>query len=250
MAGLVSVISAAVLAAPAAAQPTNNTAPSISGTELQGQPLTEVPGSWSEATGGVKVQWEDCPNRLGSGCTPIPNSPTSQGSVYMPTTSEVGEWITVVETASDGRGNGSSAMADPVGPVTLDLVTATMQWTFYFTPSYTRVMALLINGLSRHTTVQLGCRGRGCPFSRRMSAANAGRRCGAGQQSNCQRPGSLDLSRSFRRHRLRVGTRITVAITIPGGIGKFYAFTVRAGHGPRVSIGCLAPGATEPGGSC
>jgi hypothetical protein len=233
--GLASVISAGVLAAPAAAQPANDAPPSISGTPLQGQALTEVPGSWSDAK-GVTVQWESCPDSSGDGCTPIPDSPTWAGSQYTPTTSEVGGWITVVETASDGRGNVSSAVADPVGPVTLDLVTSTMQWTFHYTPTYTSVMGLIITGLASQTTVLVGCSGHGCPFSRRVLAFKP--------------PGTLNLARPFRGHRLRVGARITVAITIPGGIGKFYAFTVRHGLGPRIFIGCLAPGATRPGAAC
>ena len=171
-------------------------------------------------------------------------------SQYIPTTSDVGAWITVVETASDGRGNVGSAIADPVGPVTLDLVTATMQWTFYYTPPYTKVTALSIDGLSAQATVRVGCRGRGCPFSRHVSPSGAGRRCGLAREPNCPPPGSLDLSQSFSGYRLHAGTQITVAITIPGGVGKFYAFTIRAGRGPHVSIGCLGPGATHPGHAC
>jgi hypothetical protein len=240
LAGLVCVVLGGLFAAPAAALPANDTPPSISGTLLQGQPLTEVPGSWTDTAGGVKVQWESCPDSLGSGCTPVPNSPTGQGSQYVPTTSDVGKWITVVETASDGRGDISSVVGAPVGPVTLDVVTATMQWTFYYTPSYTKILGLFVNGLSAQTTVLVGCHGHGCPFLRRTPASNAKR--GA--------PGVLNLARSFRGRRLPVGTQITVAITIPGGIGKFYAFTMRTGRGPRVYIGCLAPGATRPGAGC
>jgi hypothetical protein len=247
---LVNVFSAGFLAVPAAAQPTNDMPPSISGTPLQGQALTELAGGWSDALKGVRVQWESCPDGLGSDCTPIPNSPTWQGSQYTPTTSEVGEWLTVVETASDGKGDVSSVIADPVGPVTLNLITATMQWTFYYTPTYTKVMGLLVNGLASQATVLVGCRGHGCPFSRRISPSNARRRCGQGNKPNCQAPGTLNLSSSFRGNRLHVGVQITVAITIPGGIGKFYEFTVRAGLGPRIFIGCLAPGATRPGAGC
>lgn len=235
--GLVSIVSWGVLAAPAAAQPTNDAPPTIAGSLLQGQPLTEVPGSWTGAAGAVTVQWESCPDSSGDGCTPIPNSPTAQGSQYSPTMGEVGEWITVVETASDGQGNVSNAIADPVGPVTIDLVTATMRWTFYYTPSYTKVLGLVLNGLAPQTTIQVGCRGHSCPFSSRISGPDA-------------TSGVLSLLPPFRRHRLHVGTQITVAVTLPGGIGKFYAFTVRAGRGPRIFISCLAPGATSPGASC
>jgi hypothetical protein len=250
LAGLVSALSGWLLAAPAAAQPANDNPPSISGTRLQSQPLTEVAGSWSDAAGGVIVQWESCPSSLGSGCTPIPNSPTSQGSQYIPTTSDIGKWITAVETASDGRGNVSSVIADPVGPVKVDLVTATMQWTFYYTPSYTKVMGLTVNGLSSQASVLVRCGGHGCPFSKRVSSASTNQPCGHRHEFKCRSHGTLDLSPALRGNRLRVGTKLTIAITIPGGVGKYYAFTARAGHGPRVFIGCLAPGATRPGAAC
>jgi hypothetical protein len=243
-------MSGGLLAAPAAAQPANDTPPSISGTRLQGQALTEVPGSWSDGVGGVTVQWESCRDSLGSDCTPIPNSPTWQGSQYTPTTRDVGQWITVVETASDSVGNVSSAIAAPVGPVILNLVKATMQWTFYYTPSYTKILRLTGHGLSAQTTVLMRCRGHGCPFSTRVPSPKARHQCGHGNKANCQPAGTLDLSPSFRGYRLHVGARLTIAMTIPGGIGKFYAFTVRAGRGPRVFIGCLAPGATRPDPGC
>src|SRR5579863_3253269 len=57
LAGLVTVLGGGLFAAPAAAQPSNDAPPSISGSLLQSQPLTEVAGSWSDAAGGVQVQW-------------------------------------------------------------------------------------------------------------------------------------------------------------------------------------------------
>ena len=251
--GLVSVMS---WAAPASAQPisntpslTNNTPPSISGIPEPGATLTEEAGSWSDAT-SVTVQWESCPNSLGSGCTVIPNSPTAQGSQYTPTTTEIGQWITVVETASDGQGNVGMATADPVGPVTFGTVTATMQWTFYYTPSYTKVLALTATGLSPGMPVVVRCHGEGCPFQVHTSDAPASNRCGQKHRAKCKPPGTLDLAPPFRGRRLLVGTQITVEIRSPGGLGKYYEFTVRAGRGPLVQITCLAPGATGPGSSC
>lgn len=196
------------------------------------------------------MQWEDCPDSMGSGCTAIPDSPTTQGSQYTPAPSDVGQWITVVETASDGQGNVSMAIADPVGPVTLGAVTATMRWTFYYTPSYTKVLGLVVNGLAPGMTVAVGCHGHGCPFAQHSSAITASHPCQPKLMAKCEPPGTLDLTPPFHGHRLVVGTRITVEITSPGGIGKYYRFTVRARQGPRIDIACLAPGATVPGVGC
>jgi hypothetical protein len=60
----------------------------------------------------------------------------------------------------------------------------------------------------------------------------------------------MDLTPYFHRRSMRVGTRITVAITRPRWAGKYYRFETRAGHGPSVLVACLAPGLTQPGGPC
>jgi hypothetical protein len=110
----------------------------------------------------------------------------------------------------------------------------TMRWTFYYTPTYTEVLALVLNGAPAGATVLVTCHGRGCPFTRHIAMI---------------RP-RVDLTGVFQHHRLRAGARVTVAITRPGWTGKYYMFAMRAGHAPRVQLACLAPGRTHPGGGC
>ena len=43
---------------------------------------------------------------------------------------------------------------------------------------------------------------------------------------------------------------VEVTFTRSHWIGKDYRFTIRAGHGPRIAINCLAPGGTKPGVGC
>jgi hypothetical protein len=52
------------------------------------------------------------------------------------------------------------------------------------------------------------------------------------------------MSRMFRHHRLRPGTRIEVRITAPNRIGKVVRFTIRRHHTPRARTLCLPPGGT------
>jgi len=66
----------------------------------------------------------------------------------------------------------------------------------------------------------------------------------------CLMGGTFVITPGFRSHRLKVGTRITDGITRPNWVGKYYRFTVRSPQGPRIQIGCLAPGMTVPGQSC
>jgi Invasin, domain 3 len=124
----------------------------------------------------------------------------------------------------------------------------TMQWTFDYTHAYTQVLSLVVNGAPAGATVLIDCHGRSCPFSRRLTVIKT-RRCAPDATSRCAAPGTIDLARDFRRH-LKAGTRITVAITQPQSIGKYYVFGVRAGRAPRVQVGCLAIGATRPGQPC
>jgi hypothetical protein len=135
----------------------------------------------------------------------------------------------------------------PVAQV-LGAISATMQWTFNYTPQYTKVLALILNG-AHQTMVTVRCAGRGCPFKSHAIRFGAARRCAKHSKHKCPPPG-LNLTGIFRSHQLGVGTRVTVAITRPSWTGKYYLFTIRSGHSPGVHIGCLAVGATRPGGSC
>lgn len=148
-----------------------------------------------------------------------------------------------------------------VAPSVQGTITATMRWSFYYTPTYTKVRALVVNGVSPRATVGLTCRGRGCPFARRTISpiglkrchSKRGRGCGgaAGRHARA-RAGvrTINLSRRFSRRRLRVGARITVAITRRGWVGKHYSFRMRSRRGPGIAIACLAPGGKRPGAGC
>jgi hypothetical protein len=142
----------------------------------------------------------------------------------------------------------SPASVPPVAQV-LGAISATMQWTFNYTPQYTEVLALVLNG-AQQTAVTVRCAGRGCPFKNHAIVVGATHPCGKHLRRRCSNALGFNLTRIFRSHHLKVGERITVMITKPSWIGKYYRFTIRAGRGPGVHIGCLAPGAMSPGGPC
>jgi hypothetical protein len=142
----------------------------------------------------------------------------------------------------------SPASVPPVAQV-LGAISATMQWTFNYTPQYTEVLALVLNG-AQQTAVTVRCAGRGCPFRNHAIVVGATHPCGKHLRRRCSNALGFNLTQVFRSHHLKVGERITVMITKPSWIGKYYRFTIRAGRGPGVHIGCLAPGATSPGGPC
>jgi hypothetical protein len=156
--------------------------------------------------------------------------------------------------SGDANFRDSSAPAQPVSvvnppPRALGLISSTMQWTFDSTPTFTKVLALTVNGASG-ATVTTRCNGRGCAFVRRSTLVATTRRCAQAPTRRCPTYGTLDLTPGFQSRRLSVGARITVTITRAGWVGKYYQFTVRARSRPRVKIACLAPGAVRPGVGC
>jgi hypothetical protein len=157
--------------------------------------------------------------------------------------------------SGDANFSGSSSPADqvnaaPVPTSVLGSITATMQWAFFFTPKYTMVRNLVVNGASPGARVVVHCHGRGCPFVNHATVLTQGKRCGRKAKRSCVTPGTLNLTASFAGHHLSLGARITVSIIRPSWVGKSYRFTVRPRRGPRVQIGCLAPGGSTLGAGC
>jgi Bacterial Ig-like domain (group 3)/Invasin, domain 3 len=155
----------------------------------------------------------------------------------------------------DGNFNGSTSSPRTVSIVAPSarargMITSTMQWTFYYTPAYTKVLALVVNGVPTGATVRVGCQGGGCPFARHVATATNTNGCRAAGNHACGRHGTIDLTAAFWKRLLRVGTRISVHITRHGWTGKSYTFAMRARRGPLIRIACLAPGGTRPGLGC
>ncbi len=155
----------------------------------------------------------------------------------------------------DPNFTGSTSQAESVSAVPLSTdvlgtITSTMQWAFYYTPSYTQVRALVVNGVLPGSTVLVKCHGKGCPFAHHSTLLGKRARCGKKNKGMCSASGSFLVTPGFASHHLRVGARITVEIIRPSWVGKFYSFTVRSRQGPRIQIGCLAPGGSVPGQGC
>ncbi|HWD73731.1 MAG TPA: Ig-like domain-containing protein [Solirubrobacteraceae bacterium] len=147
-------------------------------------------------------------------------------------------------------GSISSAHAVRVVPAVRGTISSTMQWSFAYTPSYTKILTLVVNGAPAGSTVLVKCVGQGCPYVRHATAVRAQSRCGGKGKRSCSADPSLNLRRGFEQRLLLPGTTITVMISRPGWIGKRYTFGIRARRGPRIRISCVAPGGTRPGVGC
>ncbi len=165
--------------------------------------------------------------------------------------------ITARYSGDRGFSGSASSPAQPVRVHKLPAgargtITSTMRWTFYYTPTYTKVLALIVHHASAGMTVLLTCRGRGCPFVKRASPVTKLKRCRTGAKRQCSSRTfkTVNLVRSFHKHRLHAGSQLNVELSRPGLIGKSFLFKFRAGHPPRIQIRCLAPGGTRPGIGC
>src|SRR5579875_1892045 len=85
--------------------------PTISGTAQQGDTLTTTTGSWSNSPTSYAYQWRDCTS---TGCTNISGATAAS---YVLQSSDVGDTVDVVVTASNAGGS-SSATSAPTATVT------------------------------------------------------------------------------------------------------------------------------------
>jgi hypothetical protein len=125
-----------------------------------------------------------------------------------------------------------------------------MNWSFNFELHATRIASLSASGLSAGIHIAVTCRGDGCPFAHRAMTVSTAGKCGKAAKTGCVAGSSFNLTPIFHRAHLRVGTQLTVAITHRGWVGKYYRFTIRAGHKPAIGVSCLAVNGTRPGVGC
>ena len=193
------------------------------------------------------------------GGQPIPscaNQPlTNGGATCTVTYAAAGQHSITARYLGDPNFIGSSSAAEPVtaAPVPVGAqgrITSTIEWVFYYTPTYTQVRNLVVNQVPSDADVLVSCGGRVCPFAHHSSVLTKRTRCGKIVRMCFTRGHSFNITPGFRHRRLPVGTWITVEVIRPNWIGKYYRFTVRAGRGPRFQIACLAPGASVPGAGC
>jgi Bacterial Ig-like domain (group 3) len=129
-------------------------------------------------------------------------------------------------------------------------ITARTSWTFRFTPTYTSVLSLTVGGLYEGSDVAVGCQGKGCPFASENFPVLRPKKCSPSVPALSCPPNNFFLTKYFAGRRLAVGAQVTILISHPGYVGKYYSFTARARQSPTVKIACLAPDSSLPGVGC
>jgi len=180
---------------------------------------------------------------------------TNGGATCTVTYNAIGTHSVTARYEGDANFNSSisppqSVSVVPLPKRVLGIITSTIHWSFFYTPAYTKILALVLHGAPVGATLLINCHGRGCPFTKHVTAIAKKRRCGPPGKGKCPTNGTIDLTPDFQKRRLRGGTRITIAITRPSWIGKFYMISTRAGRPPQIQIACLAPGRARPGVAC
>jgi PKD repeat protein len=93
--------------------PVDASPPTISGTPVVGQTLTEGHGSWSNTPTSYAYVWGRCDN-AGSNCAAIPGAIAQTHTLTM---ADIGHTLRVQETASNASGAGDAATSSPTAPV-------------------------------------------------------------------------------------------------------------------------------------
>ena len=143
----------------------------------------------------------------------------------------------------DENCDGRDGVASVVPPAPLVRVTSPVAHFWVAFKRFTRMRALTVRRVPAGGTVQVGCRGRGCPIKRRTlrfaTGATAARLVRFFNR-RVKKRGSRTAR--MKRAKLRVGTTVEVRITAPNAIGKVVRFRTRSRRLPAVTSLCHATG--------
>jgi Bacterial Ig-like domain (group 3)/Invasin, domain 3 len=191
---------------------------------------------------------------------PIQNcasQPLVQGSATCTETySTPGTHTITAQYSGDASFAGSaSSPADSVtatAPPTLRTVATTMRWTFFRSPTYSKILSLVVSRAPAGGRIIIKCSGAGCPFGKSVVTVPKRKTCHAKPGRPCRTPqiALLNLTSRFRSSHLHVGSLLVIEVVKSGMIGKYYGFKIEAHAGPAVRIACLAPGGSRPGVGC
>ena len=156
----------------------------------------------------------------------------------------------VTLTGADRAGNRASVKCSYTVRAHALSPTPSMTWDFALASggTATTVVSMKITSVPTRATLQLTCKGGGCPSKSQSAAAVKPAKC---KGKKCRaRSRDVDLTRLFRGHRLSAGARIAVTVTQRNTNGKAFVFAIRQGQLPKPQVGCLAPGSSRLNRGC
>jgi hypothetical protein len=160
-------------------------------------------------------------------------------------------------TGADGASNvATAAIVIPGVARPTPRLNPTIGYTVHVSRRYTIFDALYLSGVPSAASVDVSCRGHGCPSKSHVERVPARRVCkGKGKRRHCvkkppPRVGTVTLTSLFRRRHLAVGAKVTIRVVETGAIGRVYVLAIRRSRAPSDKVSCLAPGSTTPGRGC
>jgi hypothetical protein len=152
---------------------------------------------------------------------------------------------TFTVTATDAAGNPSTlthsySVVPPAPPTVVAAAPGRVVVTIAFdapkgpTKKSTTFTLLQVKGVPSGATVDVTCKGKGCPTTKGKAARLT--------RKNAPRVLSL---KPWIKKPLSAGTVLTVTVTKPGSFGMVKKFTVRARKRPQITESCLAPNSTS-----
>jgi hypothetical protein len=112
-----------------------------------------------------------------------------------------------------------------------------VRYEFRYLGAFTRFTLLVVNRLPGGGSVEVRCRGGGCPFATNRVKAKPGQT-------------RVTLTNLLRGRRLRAGATLEIRVVAPQTIGRVERFRVRSGKGPTHTVLCLPPGSNRPKAKC
>jgi Bacterial Ig domain len=142
--------------------------------------------------------------------------------------------------ANDGTGHGNEATVAITVQRRATLLSSTVTNGWNAFPKFTKATKLAVNELPANSKVVVTCKTKkkkqqkkGCPYKKKTF-------------KSVRAKSKLKLLKPFKKKKLPVGTKVTVAMTATGFIGKQFTYTMRKSKQPKVKRLCIPPGG-KPG---
>jgi streptogramin lyase len=247
--------------------PLNESPPILMGSVTVSATLTSTTGLWLHKPATISYQWQTC-GSAGNVCVNIAGN-TAATHVVDP--DDIGHTLRAIVTVS-GPGGSASSTSDPSSVVAappsppiffaptppvaqvptplLSLTSVTGAWRFNWSHRYTVVRSLAIRGVPTGATVQVGCRGTGCPFAQRQLGPTQMTSCRPEECHQRGGAGAINLAPWFGGRHLGPRSQIAVGVYRSGYVRRVFRFTMRKRRSPLVQFGCSSPLLQNVGNAC
>jgi hypothetical protein len=211
--------------------PTNVARPAITGDAREGQTVRASLGQW---TGTDPISYTYAWTSCAATCRAV-----SSSNAYRVTSADVGRRLLVAITARNAVGSGSVQVA--TGVIARRATTAALKRLSPFPTllidgrvagRITRISTLRLRRVPGGATVNIACKGRGCPYRKSKVRVRKGK----------------SRTVALRKLQRRMREKTTVVITVRKGntLGKYIRLRFRRAAAPSRVDRCVAPGSSKP----